>query len=103
VALIVTLTTDFWWQGVALSARNMISNALQVHHVQNLSGHSLGLLPFFHIYALMLFHLSIYQGAAKVILPRFEPESFLGTLEKYKVSSETCFAHVDSETCSSPV
>jgi len=65
----------------------MVSNALQVHHVEDLGGHSLGLLPFFHIYGMMLMHLSIYQGAAKVILPRFEPESFLRTLEKYKVRS----------------
>lgn len=74
-------------QGVALSARNMLSNALQVHHVEDLGGHSLGLLPFFHIYGMMLMHLSLYQGAAKVILPRFEPEIFLSTLEKYKVHS----------------
>jgi acyl-CoA synthetase (AMP-forming)/AMP-acid ligase II len=75
-------------QAVALSARNMLANALQVHRVQALGDYSLGLLPFFQSYGLMLLHLSIYQGAAKVILPSFEPESFLGVLEKYKVTFE---------------
>ncbi|KAF1784201.1 AMP-binding enzyme C-terminal domain [Phytophthora cactorum] len=71
--------------GVALSARNMLSNALQVDHVQDLCGYSLGLLPFFHIYGMMMMHLSMYQGAAKVILPRFEPETFLNALSTYKI------------------
>lgn len=74
-------------QGVALSARNMVANAMQVHHVEDLGDHSLGLLPFYHIYAMMLLHLSIYQGAAKVVLPRFEPETFLNALSTYKVRS----------------
>ncbi|ETO85001.1 hypothetical protein F444_01176 [Phytophthora nicotianae P1976] len=72
-------------KGVALSARNMLSNALQVDHVQDLCGYSLGLLPFFHIYGMMMMHLSMYQGAAKVILPRFEPETFLNALSTYKI------------------
>ncbi|RLN71925.1 hypothetical protein BBJ28_00023725 [Nothophytophthora sp. Chile5] len=72
-------------KGVALSARNMLSNALQVDQVEDLAGYSLGLLPFFHIYGMMLLHLSLYQGAAKVILPRFDPETFLNTLSVYKI------------------
>ncbi|KAG6590952.1 4-coumarate-CoA ligase [Phytophthora cinnamomi] len=72
-------------KGVALSARNTLCNALQINHVENLGGSSLGLMPFFHIYGIMLMHLSIYQGAAKVILPRFEPETFLNALSTYKI------------------
>ncbi|POM79308.1 4-coumarate-CoA ligase [Phytophthora palmivora] len=72
-------------KGVALSARNMLSNTLQISHVENLGGHSLGLMPFFHIYGIMLMHLSIYQSATKVILPRFEPETFLNALSTYKI------------------
>ncbi|TYZ58269.1 hypothetical protein PybrP1_007946 [[Pythium] brassicae (nom. inval.)] len=71
-------------------ARNMVANAVQVHHVQDLGDHSLGLLPFYHIYAMMLMHLSIYQGAAKVVLPRFEPHTFLNALSTYKIRA----AHV---------
>ncbi|KAF4318007.1 hypothetical protein BBO99_00005455 [Phytophthora kernoviae] len=72
-------------KGVALSAKNILSNALQVDHVEDLGGYSLGLLPFFHIYGMMLLHLSLYQGAAKVILPRFNPETFLNALSIYKI------------------
>ncbi|KAG6611415.1 4-coumarate-CoA ligase [Phytophthora cinnamomi] len=72
-------------KGVALSARNALCNALQINHVENLGGSSLGLMPFFHIYGIMLMHLSIYQGAAKVLLPRFEPETFLNALSTYKI------------------
>lgn len=72
-------------QGVALSARNMVANMLQVDHMEDLGVHSLGLLPFFHIYGMLLIHLSIYQGTAKVVLPRFDPHTLLKVLAKYKV------------------
>ncbi|KAL4141318.1 hypothetical protein PRNP1_014439 [Phytophthora ramorum] len=72
-------------KGVALSAKNILSNALQVDQVEDLGGYSLGLLPFFHIYGMMLLHLSLYQGAAKVVLPRFDPETFLEALSTYKI------------------
>jgi acyl-CoA synthetase (AMP-forming)/AMP-acid ligase II len=45
----------------------------------------LGLLPFFHIMATMLFHSCVYKGRALVVLPRFEPEIFLQVVEKYKL------------------
>ncbi|KAF1331674.1 4-coumarate-coa ligase, partial [Globisporangium splendens] len=77
-------------KGVALSARNMISNAVQVDHVEEFGDHSLGLLPFFHIYGMMLAHLTIYNGTAKVVLPRFEPETFLNAMQTYKIRA----AHV---------
>lgn len=73
-----------------MSAKNILSNAFQVDHVEDLGGYSLGLLPFFHIYGMMLLHLSLYQGAAKVVLPRFEPETFLNALSKYKVRYWRC-------------
>lgn len=72
-------------KGVALSARNLLSNAMQIDHVEDLGGCSLGLLPFYHIYGMMLLHLSMYQGAANVVLPRFEPETFLNVLSTYKI------------------
>lgn len=62
-----------------------MSNALQISHVEDLGDYSLGLMPFYHIYGIMLMHLSMYQGTAKVILPRFEPETFLNALSTYKV------------------
>ncbi|GAB9474023.1 4-coumarate-coa ligase [Globisporangium polare] len=72
-------------KGVALSARNMVANTLQVNRMEDLGVHSLGLLPFFHIYGMLLIHLSIYQGTAKVVLPRFDPHALLKVLAKYKI------------------
>ncbi|CEG37925.1 4coumarate ligase [Plasmopara halstedii] len=77
-------------KGVALSARNILSNAMQVNHVEKMRGYSLGLLPFYHIYGMMQMHLSMYQGAANVVLPRFEPETFLNVLSTYKI----CVAYI---------
>ncbi|TMW57015.1 hypothetical protein Poli38472_002940 [Pythium oligandrum] len=72
-------------KGVALSARNMVANTLQVDRIEKYGEHMLGMLPFFHIYPMLLMHLGFYQGAANVVLPRFEPETFLSALEKYKI------------------
>jgi acyl-CoA synthetase (AMP-forming)/AMP-acid ligase II len=74
-------------KGVALSARNMVANTMQISHVEKLGKHLLGMLSFFHIYPMMLIHVGIYQGSANVIVPRFEPESFLKVVSKYEVRS----------------
>ena len=46
----------------------------------------LGILPIFHIYGLVLVQFgAITQGAKLVMLPRFEPKSFLESIQKHKV------------------
>ncbi|TMW57014.1 hypothetical protein Poli38472_002939 [Pythium oligandrum] len=72
-------------KGVALSARNMVANTLQVTHIEDFEGRMVSVLPFFHIYAMLLMHVGLYQGASQVVLPRFEPESFLDALSRYKI------------------
>ncbi|OWY98142.1 4-coumarate-CoA ligase [Phytophthora megakarya] len=72
-------------KGVGLSARNLLSNALQVSHVEPEGDNFLGLVPFFHIYGMMLIHLSILQAKSIVILPRFTPDTFLDALSTYKI------------------
>ncbi|KAE9328210.1 hypothetical protein PF008_g16228 [Phytophthora fragariae] len=72
-------------KGVALSARNLLANALQVNHVEPDGENFLGLVPFFHIYGMMLIHLSILQAKSIVILPRFMPDTFLDALSTYKI------------------
>ncbi|KAF4315976.1 hypothetical protein BBO99_00001656 [Phytophthora kernoviae] len=47
--------------------------------------YALGMLPFFHIMATMIFHVTIYKGVTTVILPGFDPETFLSTVVKYKM------------------
>jgi 4-coumarate--CoA ligase len=63
----------------------MLANTLQVTHCEDFGSHMMAVLPFFHIYAMMLMHVAMYQGAANVVLPRFEPETFLHALSKYKI------------------
>ncbi|RLN97900.1 hypothetical protein BBJ28_00011592 [Nothophytophthora sp. Chile5] len=72
-------------KGVGLSAKNLLANALQVNHVEPDGEHFLGLVPFFHIYGMMLLHLSIIQSKAVVVLPRFLPNTFLNALATYKI------------------
>ena len=46
----------------------------------------LGLLPFFHIYGLVLMQFgALSQGTKLVTLPQFEPKSFLECVQKHKV------------------
>ncbi|DBA02172.1 TPA: hypothetical protein N0F65_004807, partial [Lagenidium giganteum] len=72
-------------KGVALSGRNLMANTVQVTEIEDLGKTILGLLPFFHIYGLFLLHLGIYQGSTKVVLPRFEPETFLTAMTKHRI------------------
>ncbi|TMW57013.1 hypothetical protein Poli38472_002938 [Pythium oligandrum] len=72
-------------KGVALSARNMVANTLQVTHIEDFEGRMVSVLPFFHIYAMLLMHVALYEGVAQVMLPRFEPQTFLEALSRYKI------------------
>jgi 4-coumarate--CoA ligase len=47
----------------------------------------LGLLPAFHIYAMtVVFKTALSVGATVVTLPKFDPETFLGTIGKHRVT-----------------
>lgn len=47
----------------------------------------LGVIPFFHVFGGMMALLFSYmKGVPVVVLPRFEPEQFLGCIAKYKVT-----------------
>ncbi|KAG1697162.1 hypothetical protein DVH05_017547 [Phytophthora capsici] len=45
----------------------------------------LSVLPFYHIAATMFFHVTIFKGMTLIILPRFEPNSFLRVIENFKL------------------
>ncbi|KAG7397401.1 hypothetical protein PHYBOEH_000755, partial [Phytophthora boehmeriae] len=81
-------------KGVGLSAKNLLSNAMQIGYVEPRGHNFLGLVPFFHIYGVMLIHLSILQVKSIVILPRFMPETLLEALSKYKIRT----AHIAPPT-----
>ena len=42
-------------------------------------------LPFYHVYGMMLTVVGVLGGAKLIILPKFEPTRFLETIQKYKV------------------
>ena len=78
-------------KGVMLTHRNIVANIQQLlsPHLFNLKDECLlGLLPFFHIYGLVvILFSSLCTGAKLVILPKFDPELFLSAIEKNKVST----------------
>jgi len=81
-------------KGVALTHYNLVSNIQQISHPGmcdnwfngELSNHcGLAILPFFHIFGMtFLMNLCLAKGVKIVTLPKFEPETFLDTLEKYQ-------------------
>ena len=81
-------------KGVELTHRNIIANIKQIAASPELVCFTrrpketiLCILPFFHIYGMVVLLLSgLYQRAKLVTLPKFEPASFLATASKEKVS-----------------
>lgn len=81
-------------KAVMISHQNVIANTMQycVHesHGRKILGidteNVLGLLPFSHIYGLVIIaHGCIYRGDAVVVLPKFEMPTFLSAIEKFKL------------------
>jgi acyl-CoA synthetase (AMP-forming)/AMP-acid ligase II len=83
-----------------ISHHNVISNVLQIQaHEKPMrdgrrkAGHgrnevSLGLLPLSHIYGLVVVaQASTYRGDQVIILPKFELQSYLQAIQKYKIET----------------
>jgi acyl-CoA synthetase (AMP-forming)/AMP-acid ligase II len=76
-------------KGVELTHRNLVANLLQLAAVEPApSGETfLGLLPFYHIYAMLLvLNYSLWGGATVAVLPKFEPETLLKALQQHRVT-----------------
>jgi acyl-CoA synthetase (AMP-forming)/AMP-acid ligase II len=91
VALPYSSGTTGLQKGVMLTHRNLIANLAQVTEVYKddlrENDVAVGILPFFHIYAMMvILNYILRNGISIVILPRFEIEPFLGALSKHRVS-----------------
>lgn len=79
-------------KGVMLTHRNLVANIVQCEGIPDFElvtaqDTLLGVLPFFHIYGLVvILNMSLARGATVVTLPRFELEPFLQLIEKYRVT-----------------
>jgi acyl-CoA synthetase (AMP-forming)/AMP-acid ligase II len=76
-------------KGVMLTHRNLVANITQMLAVQGTSedDHVIGVLPFFHIYGLVvIMNASLYRGATVVTMPRFDLADFLRTLQDHRVT-----------------
>ncbi len=79
-------------KGVMLTHFNLVANMCQVvgvtgQHQISQEDNVVGILPFFHIYGLMIImNFSLAQGATIVTMPRFTMEPFLQILQKYKIT-----------------
>jgi acyl-CoA synthetase (AMP-forming)/AMP-acid ligase II len=91
VALPYSSGTTGLQKGVMLTHRNLVANLAQVAEVfrqdTNEDDVAIGLLPFFHIYALMvILNMKLRDGATVVTVARFDLEQFLGMLETHRVT-----------------
>jgi acyl-CoA synthetase (AMP-forming)/AMP-acid ligase II len=81
-------------KGVMLTHRNLVANLHQLTAAIDVLSERdvfVGVLPFFHIYGLVvILNAGLLLGATTVTLPRFEMAAFLDLLERYGVT----FGHV---------
>lgn len=78
-------------KGVMLSHYAEVANAIQSDSPMIFRGREgvvqLGVLPFYHIYAVMAsFLTTFYKGQTTVVIPGFDPYVFLEVIPKYKVN-----------------
>ncbi|KAG7401340.1 hypothetical protein PHYBOEH_001756 [Phytophthora boehmeriae] len=74
-------------KGVELTARAMYACGARLSDREEFADYVLAVLPFFHMSATMIFHVTIFKGMAMIVLPRFESGSFLRVIEKYKLDT----------------
>jgi len=79
-------------KGVMLTHRNLVANLLQIDAMESSEIRGLlGVLPFFHIYGMVvIMNHGLLRGAAVVTLARFDLETVLRILQDYPITS----AHV---------
>lgn len=76
-------------KGAMLTHKNLVSNVLQVKawltDCQEGGERMLGALPFFHVFGMTVaMNFTIYTGSTMILLPRFEIETVLKQINKYK-------------------
>ncbi len=76
-------------KGVMLTHANLVANAVQgshwLHKAEEGKERFLGVLPFFHVFGMTaVMNFSIYIAATMILVPRFNTEELLETIEKNK-------------------
>lgn len=76
-------------KGVMLTHKNLVANAAMcnawLYKCKPGEETVLGILPFFHVYGMTaVLILSVMQGSKMVLLPKFDPETTLKTIQKQK-------------------
>jgi acyl-CoA synthetase (AMP-forming)/AMP-acid ligase II len=76
-------------KGVMLTHRNLVANICQFTGLfrTSESDRSIAVLPFFHIYGLVvIMNVVLQRGATIVTVPRFELAEFLGVIQDYRIT-----------------
>ena len=78
-------------KGVMLTHYNIVANCCQLDHPEIIGINSgdtvMSVLPFFHIYGMVVVLFEVlYTGAKQIILPKFEPHSFLSAIQDCHIS-----------------
>jgi acyl-CoA synthetase (AMP-forming)/AMP-acid ligase II len=76
-------------KGVMLTHRNLVANVAQTRPIQDINSDDsvIAILPFFHIYGMtVLLNATLNARARLVILPSFDLELFLATIQNYRCS-----------------
>ena len=76
-------------KGVMLTHQNLIADMVLSQEMNRVKDDDniMGVLPFFHIYGMVLILcLGLQRGVTLVTMPRFELEDFLGLIQKHRIS-----------------
>jgi acyl-CoA synthetase (AMP-forming)/AMP-acid ligase II len=92
VALPYSAGTTGLPKGVMLTHRNLVANLCQCEGMRSFESYTeqdveLAVLPFFHIYGMVVgLLLALAQGATVVTMPRFDMEEFLAAAQTYRAT-----------------
>jgi len=89
VALPYSSGTTGTAKGVMLTHHNLVANMCQMDGLDYFREDDILMcvLPLFHIYGLVVvLNMGLHLGATIVVMPRFDLEQFLGTIQKYHVT-----------------
>ena len=79
-------------KGVMLTHRNIVANLVQCasiknYHIVNVEDRVIGVLPFFHIYGMVVvMNMTLIAGATIITMPRFDLVQFLELIQKYRIT-----------------